>query len=103
MEDVGKVDFFLSGVFSQSLQFTGEVSGNSINFRNVEDEIALSLLEQAFDYRGALFLFPTFRLSGTLTKSGNTVSGRLSFSAFDSVNNDASIFATECDFGLTPN
>lgn len=101
IQSTNDVDLVITGVFSQSLIFKGEVANTSILFSNSMDDAFVSLPADALVYNNTLYMFPTFVLNGTIRQEGNILSGRLTLAASDADNNHVGIFSLICDYQLS--
>jgi hypothetical protein len=96
------VSVVLNNVYVKLLIFKGTVSNNGLSINSSYDAF-VSRAEEAFVYNGIVYLFPTFNLLGSLTKSNDTLNGQLTLSVVNGDANNSAIANVRCQYTLTKN
>jgi hypothetical protein len=95
--DVGIV---VKNVYAKLLIFKGTVSTSGLVINSRFDSF-VSRAEEAFNFNGNIYLFPTFVMVGTLTSENNSLNGPLALKVLDANTNNTPITSIKCQYALT--
>jgi hypothetical protein len=95
-----EVGIVMRNVYAKLLIFKGTVSTSGLVINSRYDSF-VSRAEEAFNFNGNIYLFPTFIMVGTLTQGSNSLNGSLALNVVNGDANNTPITSIKCQYALS--